>query len=43
MIILNSLIPFKGWKAITLCPFIFVRKDVKFDDVDLNHEKIHLA
>lgn len=43
MIILNSLIPFKGWKAITLWPFIFVRKDVKFDDVDLNHEKIHLA
>ena len=43
MIIYNNLIPFKGWKSITLWPFIFVRKDVKFDDIDLNHEKIHLA
>ena len=43
MIIYNNLIPFKGWKAITLWPFIFVRKDVKFNDIDLNHEKIHLA
>lgn len=42
MIIRNDLIPFKGWKAIALWPFIFVRNEVKFNDIDLNHEKIHL-
>ena len=43
MIVYNNIIPFKGWKAITLWPFIFVRKGVKFNDIDLNHEKIHLV
>lgn len=41
-IIRNSIIPFKGFKAITLWPFIFVRKECPFDEIDLNHEKIHL-
>lgn len=31
--------PFKGFKAITLWPFIFARK--KLNEVDLNHENIH--
>lgn len=31
----------KGYKAITLYPFIFVKKGAKFSDVDLNHENIH--
>lgn len=42
IIIKNSIIPFKGFKAITLWPFIFVRKGCSFDEIDLNHEKIHL-
>lgn len=41
MIIHNDLIPFKGYKAMCLWPFIFVRNEVNFNDVDLNHEKIH--
>ena len=42
MIIYNKLIPFKGYKAITIWPFIFIRKECSFNNVDLNHEKIHL-
>lgn len=40
-IIYNNIIPFKGYKAITLWPFIFVRKDCSFNEIDLNHEQIH--
>lgn len=40
-IVRNSIIPFKGYKAITIWPFIFVRKECSFDEVDLNHESIH--
>ena len=40
-IVRNSIIPFKGYKAITIWPFIFVREECSFDEVDLNHEKIH--
>ena len=40
-IVRNSIIPFKGYKAITIWPFIFVRKECSFDEVDLNHENIH--
>lgn len=43
MIIYNKLIPFKGYKAINLFELIFVRKDVTFNVIDLNHEKIHSA
>lgn len=43
IIVKNNIIPFKGYKAISIWPFIFVRKDCKFDDVCLNHEKIHLV
>lgn len=41
IVIKNNIIPFKGFKAITLWPFIFVRKEYPFNEVDLNHEKIH--
>lgn len=39
IIIKNKFIPFKGYKAITIWPFIFVKSDLS--NVDLNHEKIH--
>lgn len=41
VIIKNNIIPFKGFKAITLWPFIFVRKGCSFNEIDLNHENIH--
>lgn len=41
LVIRNKLIPFKGCKAITIWPFIFVREKCSFDEVDLNHENIH--
>ena len=42
MIIKNKILPPKGYEAIAIFPFIFVRKDIDFDSKDLNHEKIHL-
>lgn len=43
-IIYNNIIPFKGYVAITLWPFIFVRSSYKgkLSTVTENHEKIHL-
>lgn len=43
IIIKNSFIPFKGYKAINLLGIIWVRKDVSMNDVDYNHEAIHTA
>lgn len=39
----NNIIPFKGFTAITLWPFIFVRKDEEkyYTDVVDRHEHIH--
>lgn len=37
----NDIIPFKGYKAMTLYPFLFVRKDARMSDIDYNHEYIH--
>lgn len=37
----NNIIPFKGFKAITIFPFVFVRKDAKYTTVDARHECIH--
>lgn len=42
-IIENSIIPFKGYKAINLFGVLFVRKGVKIDRVTLIHEQIHSA
>lgn len=42
-IIYNYIIPFKGYLAMCVFPFIFVRKDARNLTVkDINHEKIHL-
>jgi len=42
-IIYNSIIPFKGNKAITILPFIFARNGAKPLGSDtVNHESIHL-
>ena len=38
-VIYNNIIPFKGYKAITLWPFIFARKPL--NEIDINHEEIH--
>lgn len=41
-IIYNKIIPFKGYLAMCVFPFIFVRKDARNLTVkDINHEKIH--
>lgn len=42
MIIKNNILPPKGFKAIAIFPFIFVRIGETMSDIDLNHEKIHL-
>lgn len=39
IVIKNKLIPFRGYKAVTIWPFIFTRSELS--NVDLNHEKIH--
>ena len=43
IIVKNNIIPFKGFTAITLWPFIFVRKDEEkyYTDVVDRHEHIH--
>ena len=39
IVIKNDIIPFNGYKAMTVWPFIFSRTELS--NVDLNHEKIH--
>ena len=41
IIVENRIIPFPGYKAITIWPFIFVRKGCKMSARDINHESIH--
>lgn len=41
--IFNKYIPFKGFKAINIFGFIFVRDHVKLTPRLLNHENIHSA
>ena len=42
-VIYNDIIPFKGFKAITILPFIFARNSAKpLKDYVVNHETIHL-
>ena len=38
-VIINNIIPFKGYKAMTLYPYIFARG--KLSDKTINHENIH--
>jgi Ca2+/Na+ antiporter len=42
MIIKNSILPPKGFNAMAIFPFIFVRNDIKITDRLINHEEIHL-
>ena len=42
MVIYNKIIPFKGYDAITIFPFIFAQEK-PLGSVVLNHEKIHLC
>lgn len=37
----NNIIPFKGYTAMTIWPFLFVRKPVKITDRQLRHELTH--
>lgn len=41
MIIKNKHIPFKGFKAMAIWPFIFARSDQSMHEHDINHERIH--
>lgn len=40
-IVENSILPPKGYKAMTIGPFIFVKKGTVLSDRDVNHEAIH--
>lgn len=42
-IVINKIIPFKGFKCMALWPFIFLRKEkvARFTTTDATHEKIH--
>ena len=42
-IIYNSIIPFKGFLAMNLFGFLFVREELKdkLDNITINHESIH--
>lgn len=41
-IVYNYIIPFKGYLAMCVFPFIFVRKDARaLKTTDINHEMIH--
>lgn len=39
--IINRVIPFGGFKAMAVWPFIFLRRDRSFTQRDLRHEQIH--
>lgn len=41
IIVRNLLIPVKGYNAMALWPFIFVRQDARVDAKTINHELIH--
>ena len=41
IVVRNNLIPFRGYKAITIWPFIFVRKNAWYSNDTDRHERIH--
>ena len=43
IIIKNSIIPFKGYKAMNLFGILFLRKPYSLSEKDINHEAIHTA
>lgn len=42
-VVVNNLIPFKGFKCINLFGVLFVREGSYMGEVDFNHERIHTA
>lgn len=42
-VIYNTIIPFRGFKAINICGILFARKGSVIRQKDLNHESIHTA
>ena len=40
-IVRNKIIPFKGFQAMAIWPFVFVRSDEYVTDRDIRHEEIH--
>lgn len=42
-IVYNKIIPFKGYKAMALWPFIFVREEYYRKPIGIQHEEIHLS
>ena len=40
-VIENKIIPPKGYKAITIGPYIFIKPGTKLSEKDYNHEAIH--
>lgn len=41
IIVKNNIIPFKGFSAMALFPFVFVRSDATITKITLRHERIH--
>ena len=41
IVVQNRLLPFRGFSAINLCGVLFVRRGVRLDAMQLNHERIH--
>lgn len=39
IVVKNNILPFSGFKAMTIWPFVFVRSELS--EIDMNHEKIH--
>ncbi len=40
-VIINSIIPFKGYKCVNLFGLLFVRRGCRMTEMDYNHEAIH--
>ena len=40
-IVENNILPFKGYKALSLLNYILIRKGVKLTPEDIQHEEIH--
>ena len=38
-IVRNNIIPFSEYKAINIFGILFVRKEAKLSDIDINHKK----
>ena len=41
IVVENKYFPLKGYEAMTVWPFIFIRKGCDIDEKDLRHERIH--